>query len=128
MHIFIFIFQIFLLILSPQNYKLESKQIHVYLQIGTSQNEISDIEQKIKQIDHVISVKHITSEEALVTFQESLGEAGKKALEGYSDENNPLPDSFIVEIDSSKFNKQVTNEIEQLNKLYESNLIMKVNS
>lgn len=58
MNIFILLVQILILLLSPQSNKYNSNQIKVYLQIGISQNEISEIEQKIRQLDHVVSVKY----------------------------------------------------------------------
>jgi Cell division protein len=77
-------------------------------------------------MDHVVAVRIVPKQEALEKFKAGLGEAGRKALEGYEDENNPLPDSFEVEVDSPKHRNRVKAAIEKLNETMDSQPIMNV--
>ncbi len=72
-------------------------QINVYLQVDTEPAKAEEIERTIKRIPEVKSVTYIPKAEGLKRFRESMGDEGKEALDGYENENNPLPDAFEVE-------------------------------
>ncbi|WP_256759078.1 permease-like cell division protein FtsX [Cohnella sp. WQ 127256] len=72
-------------------------QINVYLQLDIEKGKAEEIERTIKRIPEVKSVTYIPKAEGLQRFRDSMGEEGKEALDGYENENNPLPDAFEVE-------------------------------
>jgi cell division transport system permease protein len=103
-----------------------STEISVFLTAGTSQAVIEQVAQKIRSIEHVASIKFISKEEELQVLQEKSGYDGKQALEDFKGENNPLPDSFVITVESSKYNNQVRNEIVQLNQKFKTHPIQAV--
>jgi cell division transport system permease protein len=79
--------------------QIESKvEVRVYLQGTADQAKIQEVERTIKRIPEVKSAKFVSKEEGLKQLRDSMGEEGKAALEGYTNENNPLPDAFDVEV------------------------------
>ena len=52
----------------------------------------------IGNLPEVSKVTPVSKEEGLEILRKNLGEDGAELLEGYDKENNPLPDSFTVEV------------------------------
>jgi cell division transport system permease protein len=73
----------------------ESMEIHVFLEDGISAMQINSIEREIGELDHVTSVYYRSKEEAAETFSKTWGLITVDELE----EENPLPDSYIVKAD-----------------------------
>lgn len=70
-------------------------EIVVFVDYDATEDEILEIEGKIRQLDNVASVERTTRAEAL---EEMKGQSGEyeKLYEDITEENNPLSDSFIV--------------------------------
>ncbi|WP_239615900.1 permease-like cell division protein FtsX [Cohnella mopanensis] len=90
-------------------------QINVYLQVDVEQPKAEEIERTIKRIPEVKSVTFVPKAEGLKRFRESMGEEGKAALEGYENENNPLPDAFEVEAFNPQQISFIAKQIEAIN-------------
>jgi cell division transport system permease protein len=73
----------------------ESMEIHVFLEDGLSALQINSIEKEIGEFDHVTSVYYRSKEEAAESFSRTWGIITPEEL----DEDNPLPDSYIVKAD-----------------------------
>lgn len=101
-------------------------QISVYLQLDTTKQKAEEIGRSIKRIPEVKNVTFVSKEEGLERFRKSMGEAGKEALKGYEDENNPLPDMFEVESFDPQKIGFVAKQIEALNETDPKKSIMEV--
>jgi predicted RND superfamily exporter protein len=83
----------------------KERGIHVYINNGTSEEEIENLIDRISKIDGVASVTLENKEEALEELREKFGD-NKELLDAYKGENNIFPDSLIVTItDFSKADK-----------------------
>ncbi|BBI36110.1 permease-like cell division protein FtsX [Cohnella abietis] len=115
----LFILGIFMLLVMNVN-KLADQldnqvQINVYLQLETTQQKAEEIERTIKRIPEVKAVTFVPKAEGLKRFRESMGEDGKAALEGYENENNPLPDSFEIEAFDPQKIAFIAKQVEAIN-------------
>ncbi|QAY67803.1 permease-like cell division protein FtsX [Paenibacillus protaetiae] len=73
-------------------------QIRVYLDVNVDEAQRAQIEQTIRNIPEVSKVTYVTKEEGLQQLRDSMGEDSKDLFDGYDNENNPLMDSFTVEV------------------------------
>ena len=86
--------------------------ITVYLRDGMSQEEINNLANEINNIPYVRSFKFVSKEEALQNFKTSL-EDSSHILDGL-EEDNPLPDSLELDIDSLDHWDAVEENLNQL--------------
>ncbi|WP_128660774.1 permease-like cell division protein FtsX [Paenibacillus sp. 598K] len=98
----LFILGVFLLLaLNVNNLteQIESQvQIRVFLQLNTEQEKIDELNRTIGNMPEVSSIVFVSKMEGLELLRNSLGEDGRELLDGYDETNNPLPDSFTVEV------------------------------
>jgi cell division transport system permease protein len=73
-------------------------QIRVYLKLGLEQSKIEEVSREIRRIPELKSVQFVSKAEGLERLREMSGEEGRAALEGYTEETNPLPDAFEIEV------------------------------
>ncbi|WP_308636625.1 permease-like cell division protein FtsX [Paenibacillus silvisoli] len=79
--------------------QIESQvQIRVYLQLNTDDAKINELKTAIGNIPEVSKIEFVSKEKGLEILRQSMGADGAELLEGYDDTNNPLPDSFTVEV------------------------------
>lgn len=71
-------------------------RVQAYIEKGTDDATINNIQEEIEKINGVKKVKFFSKEDGLKEMREQLGDK-KSVLDGL-EEDNPLPDSFIVEI------------------------------
>jgi len=111
---------IFVLILNinslAQGAKDQFDSVKVYLKDEISQEDITKTGDKIEDIKGVKDIYFESKEEALQKMKESWGEHGY-LLEGL--ESNPLPNSFIVNLDNVEYSTQVVEEIQRLQSVEE---------
>lgn len=74
---------------------------------------LAGIENQIRSLENVASVKHVTPEQGLANLSTEFFGDNQELLEEYR-ENNPLSDSYII---TYKSNEDVTNLIYQLNQI-----------
>ncbi len=97
----LFVLGVFLLLVLNMNRMastLESQvQIAVYLEDNLSGKEKDRLEEALKDMSGIQSVKYVDKEEALVKLKERLGEQ-QYLLNAMEDGENPLPDAFEVTV------------------------------
>lgn len=98
----LFILGIFLLLSLNVNYlaqQIEKQvEIDVFLEVNTPQDMMTSLQNQIASIEEVRKVTFISKEEGLEFLREQFGESGRFILEGMDGDNNPLNDSFKVEV------------------------------
>ncbi len=81
-------------------------EVKIYMEDYTSQAQKDSIELGLYSNESVVSVRYESKMQALQNFKNTLSD-GAYLLEGYTDENSPIPDSFIVKVTSAEDLKKV---------------------
>jgi cell division transport system permease protein len=93
---------------------LESKvEITVFLKDNVQSHEIEAMSRQLNDWEGIKEWKFVSRDEALENWREEWGEQ-KYLLDGYTAENNPLPDSFHITVENPDY---VTEMVEKLRKL-----------
>lgn len=96
----LFVLGMFLIIVLNMNRMasmLESQvQINVYLDDKLKGSEIDDLEEDLKKMQGIESVRYVSREDAIVRLRERLGD--QKYLLDALDDKNPLPNAFEVTV------------------------------
>lgn len=115
----LFILGVFLLLTLNVNFlaqQIEQQvEIRVYLEVNTPDNQIDLLRNEITAIPQVNKVTFVSKEEGLVFLREKLGESGNQLLEGFDGDNNPLNDSFTIEVSEPRQVATVAQQISSLN-------------
>ncbi|OXL87073.1 cell division protein FtsX [Paenibacillus sp. SSG-1] len=102
-------------------------QIRAYLNLNVDQKLREKVQNEISAMPEVSKVQFISKEQGLTDFRNSMGDEGKELLEGFSKDNNPLPDTIMVEVIEPTTVPFVAQKIEALNTSHtEQQPIMKV--
>lgn len=102
-------------------------EIRVYLEVNTSEQQRNAVQREIAAIPEVGKVTFISKEEGLEILREKMGEEGEDLLEGFSEDNNPLNDSFTIEVIDPRVVGQVAERINAIDAANDPPLIYKVN-
>jgi cell division transport system permease protein len=98
----LFIFGVFLIVAQTINMGVESVEskveIKAYLVDEITSQEQSNVESILKGVEGVKEITYESKEEAFEKFKERLGE-DNAILAGFSEDRNPLPNSFVVSLD-----------------------------
>lgn len=98
----LFILGVFLLLSINVNNlteQIESQvQIRVYLKTEIEQSKIDSLAKSIGALPEVSKIVFVPKAEGMELLRRNLGEDGSAILDGYTDENNPLPDAFTVDV------------------------------
>lgn len=109
------IFGLFFLIGENVNHmmkELESNQgMQVFMTKKVSDEQIQELEEKIKDLPDVAKVEFISKEQGMNTFKERFGE-NAKILDAYTGDDNPITDSFIVTLTKLEKSEEVKTQIE----------------
>ena len=90
---------------------MESKmEITIYLKDETTEEQRLTIENNIRSWEGVYEIVFVSKQEALDKWRTELGDKGK-LLEGYSGENNPLPDSFLIKIQKPEYVEDIVERV-----------------
>lgn len=115
----LFILGVFLILALNVNYlatQIESQvEIRVYLEVNTPDAQMNNVRKEIEALPNVSNVAFISKEDGLKLLREKLGEDGRELLEGFDGDNNPLNDSFTVEVDDPHAVNQVADQIKLIN-------------
>lgn len=126
----LFILGIFVLLAMNVNSmadQIESKvQIKVYLQTNVEEAKVTELQNKIGNITEVSKVTVVSKEEGLQQLKEAMGEENGDWLEGYNNENNPLPISYVVDVYDPQTVEAVAAQINAINQADGTNPIFKV--
>lgn len=108
---------VIILILSLNNVALEVKtkfdEIQVYLDLDLESDEIDNIENSIKNIDGVLSATFLSKEQGLEIMRENFQE-DSDLLDGL-EEDNPLQNSYIIQLTDIKYADSVVEKIRVIN-------------
>lgn len=115
----LFILGVFLLLAVNVNFmaqQIEKQvEIRVFLDVNVPQDTVEKLRIALEAMDNVDKVTFVSKDEGLKLLREKMGESGKAYLEGLDGDNNPLNDSFIVEVEDPHLVAQVAAEIGNLN-------------
>lgn len=127
----LFVLGIFLLLALNVNRladQLEGQiEIRVYLEVNTSEQQRNAVQNGIAAIPDVRKVTFVSKEEGLDILREKMGEEGKDLLEGFEGDNNPLNDSFTVEVSDPPLVGHVAQQIAAIDASNDPPLIYKIN-
>jgi cell division transport system permease protein len=120
---------VFLLLALNVNYiagQIESEvEVRVFLEVNTPEQEVESLHNQIGSMANVSKVVFVSKEEGLEILRETLGEENRGVLDGL-DQENPLPDSFTVEVVDPQLVGSVAAQISALNEGKAVPPIMKV--
>lgn len=126
----LFILGIFLILSLNVNHLTEQVEqqieIKVFLDLDITEEGIATIQNQIERMEKVQNITFISKEEGLQLLRERMGESGEAFLEGLDGENNPLNDSFTVEVNDPNEVGLAAQEITALNQGQETEPIVKV--
>jgi cell division transport system permease protein len=98
--------------------EIQSKvEVKVYLEDKITTSQKRDIENKIKDMDGIVSLNYETKGQALDKFKNQLGEQNKSLVEGL-DKDNPIPSSYIVKVEKPEIISQVVDNIKGMPGIY----------
>ncbi|WP_214627355.1 permease-like cell division protein FtsX [Paenibacillus agaridevorans] len=126
----LFILGIFILLAVNVNSmadQIESRvQIRVFLQTTVEEAKVTELQNKIGNIQEVSKVTFVSKEDGLAILRESMGEENGDWLEGYNNENNPLPVSFTIEVYDPQTVDDVAAQIQAINDADETGPIYRI--
>ncbi|WP_054957571.1 permease-like cell division protein FtsX [Paenibacillus dakarensis] len=127
----LFILGVFILLVLNVNAladKADSEvQVSAYLNLNVDEKMRATVEKEIKAMPEVSSIHFVSKEEGMKELTESLGEEGKEILEGFNQKDqNPLPDSFVVEVVEPTTVSHVADKISALNEKHPEKPILRV--
>ena len=96
----------------------QNLQVKVYINEDVAVNQKEEIRQKLVGNSAVSEVEYETKAMALDNFKETLGEKAN-ILNGYTDKNNPLLDSYIVKTKKSEDIESVYQFAKQIDGVYD---------
>lgn len=113
----LFIFGVFILLAQNINLGVESVEsqveIKVYLEDAITSTQQETILNRIHGVEGVKEVTYESKEEAFEKFRERLGE-NNAILTGFSEERNPLPNSFVISLEEPEATMRVEDAIRNL--------------
>lgn len=95
-------------------------EIRVFLELTTDESEREGVERKLGAIPEIESIAFISKEVGIEEFIESMGEQGKH-FEEFKDENNPLPDVYLIQTSRPQDSAYVAQRIETFENVYRVN-------
>ena len=113
---------VFLLV--TENLKLAINGISSQLQVKISLNDDAslsqqnDIKSKINEVNGIKGISMETKDEALNNLKKQVGDANKGILAGL-DEDNPLPNSFVVTVEKPEVISKVVSNVKGMPGIYE---------
>lgn len=108
---------IFSLVAQNANLAIEGVQskveLKVYLNDDVKLIDKREIEVKLREQDGVKAVEFESKEDAYNNFADSMGESSG-ILQGYTIDNNPFPESYIVSLEDPSYAEDITNAVEEM--------------
>jgi cell division transport system permease protein len=111
----LFILGVFLLLTLNVNYladQIEGQvEIRVFLDLSVKQDGIDEIQKKIEELPNVKTVKFVSKAEGLKYLRDKLGDI----VQQFEGDENPLNDSFTIQVNEPRNVGQVADSIKALN-------------
>lgn len=99
----LFIFGVFMLVAINVNKQVDNVQskveVVIFLKDDITYSDQRGVETKLREVSGVKDVIYESKGEALVKFKDQLGD-NKALLDSYTNDKNPMPNSFIVKIET----------------------------
>jgi cell division transport system permease protein len=89
-------------------------EIKVFLKEDLASEGKDKLQNELKAMEGVKEVQFESKSEALKKFTEQLSEKDRSLLSGYDSTNNPMPDSFIVKLNSPEMAQVVAEKVETM--------------
>lgn len=89
----------------------QSNETTVYLKDSVSELEAVYIGKDIEKIDNVTSARFYSKDDAFATYRDDLGD---ELFDRISEQNNPLPDSYIVVMDDLSLYENTIKQIQKI--------------
>lgn len=126
----LFVLGVFLLLVLNVNAvtnEVESKvQINVHLNLDVDQALREKLQNEIALMPEVSRIDFSPKEKNLADFRARLGDSAEDILDGFDVDNNPLPDTLIVEVVEPTTVAFVASKIEALNESHPEQPIFRV--
>lgn len=94
----------------------QQNEIVAFIDDNVPEEDYQGLQMKIESINGVSSVDFVTKEEALEDYRKTLGEDGSY-LDAFTDENNPLRNSFAITIDDLSLFEEASKQISSLEEI-----------
>ncbi|MDI3528732.1 MAG: cell division transport system permease protein [Thermoanaerobacter sp.] len=108
------LFLVIILNVNSLTYQVESQlELKAFLKDNISKEQVTQIGNDIKSIEGVTSVVFESKEEALRKFKQQLGD--KSYLAEGLENDNPLPQSYIIKVKDANLMKDISTKIKQIN-------------
>lgn len=95
---------IFSMLVLNVNYNLKKiddfNELVCYMDLDATDETLAEAESRIKSLDNVIGVTFVSKEKALESEKAKYGNEYSYLFDAYTDETNPLPDSYRIEYES----------------------------
>lgn len=101
-------------------------EIRVHLEMHTTQQQITVMQNRIGSIDEVSQITFVSREEGLEQMKERFGDEISQLFDGYEGDDNPLPDSFTVKVSDAEYVDFVADKIAQLDDINHPSQIFKI--
>lgn len=94
--------------------ELESKvEITIYMAKEASEEDIKEAKSKLNSWEGILEAKFIDKDQALEDWRKEMGDKSY-LLEGYTSENNPLPDTFLIRVENPQYVEDLVNKAKTL--------------
>ncbi|RII31870.1 ABC transporter permease [Clostridium chromiireducens] len=94
---------------------VESKiQVQVFLKDDINSTDQENIEQKLNEISGVKNIEFEDKSKALEKFSEQVSKDDESLLDNYDASNNPLPNSYIVTLETPETSQQVVSSLDDM--------------
>lgn len=88
-------------------------QLKVYLEDDVKLIDKREIEVKLRDQSGVKAVEFESKEDAYNNFADSMGDSSG-ILQGYTIDNNPFPESYVVDLDDPSYAEDITDAVEEM--------------
>ncbi|MBQ4100423.1 MAG: permease-like cell division protein FtsX [Oscillospiraceae bacterium] len=89
----------------------DQNELVVFLEDELSDNQKNSIDDKIKSLNGLLSVNFISKEQALIEQQNKVNPEYSEIFNGLQGDQNPLPDSYRIKLDSLEDLSSITAQI-----------------
>ncbi|OOM10579.1 permease-like cell division protein FtsX [Clostridium saccharobutylicum] len=114
----LFIMGVFILLMQNVNIAMSNIESHVQIQLFLNDNitpkDQENINKKLSNISGIKSVKFEDKSEALEKFNTQVSENNSSLLNNYDSSNNPLPNSYILQLENPEISQQVISSMENM--------------
>lgn len=94
--------------------------VSVFIGDDVNDEQVQNIEEKIKQVPYVTDVKYISKEDALIWASENMGNGD--ITKGFEDDN-PLPRSFDITLENIQYQESVVTELKKIQLDFEKDVV-----